>query len=86
MDPFKILTNPHKTEKSIGLVETENKIVFIVNRKAKKADIKKAFEEVFNVKVEKINVLITRDGRKKAFIKLDSKHLAADVAAKLEMI
>jgi large subunit ribosomal protein L23 len=86
MDPFKVLTNPHKTEKSIGLVESDNKIVFIVDKKAKKAEIKKAFEEVFNVKVEKINVLITRDGRKKAFIKLDPKYLAADVAAKLEMI
>lgn len=86
MDPFKILTNPHKTEKSISLVEFENKIVFIVDRKVKKAEIKKAFEEIFNVKAQKVNTLITRDGRKKAFIKLDPKHSAADVAAKLEMV
>jgi large subunit ribosomal protein L23 len=86
MDPFKTLTNPHKTEKSISLVEAENKIVFIVNRKANKGEIKRVFEELFNVKVEKINTLITRDGRKKAFVKISPEHLAADVAAKLEMI
>ncbi|OGI15361.1 50S ribosomal protein L23 [Candidatus Micrarchaeota archaeon RBG_16_49_10] len=86
MDAFRILTNPHKTEKSISLVETENKIVFIVNRKAEKADIKKAFEQLFNVKVEKVTTLITRDGRKKAFVKLHPDYLAADVAAKLEMV
>ena len=86
MDAFRILTNPHKTEKSISLVESENKIVFIVDKKAKKSEIKKVFEELFNVKVEKVNTLMTRDGRKKAFVKLAPENLAADVAAKLEMI
>ncbi len=86
MDPYKILKFSHMTEKSIGLVEKENKLVFIVDIKSTKNDIKKAFEDLFKVKVEKINTLITRDGKKKAFIKLKPEHHAADVAVKLGMI
>ena len=86
MDPYKILKYPHKTEKSISVVEKENKIVFIVDRRFNKEEIKKAFEEVFKVKVEKVNTLIDRRGRKKAFIKLKPEYPAADVAVKLGMI
>lgn len=86
MDPYKILKYPHMTEKSISLVEKENKLVFIVDRRFKKEHIKKAFEEVFKVKVDKINTMITREGKKKAFIKLKKEFSAADVAVKLGMI
>ena len=86
MDPYKVLKYPHMTEKSIGLVEKENKLVFIVEIKYKKEDIKKAFEEVFKVKIDKINTMITRNGKKKAIIKLNKEHSAADVAVKLGMI
>ena len=86
MDPYEILKFSHMTEKSIGLVERENKLVFIVDRKSTKNEIKKAFEELFKVKVDKINTLITRSGKKKAFIKLKPEYQAADVAVKLGMI
>jgi large subunit ribosomal protein L23 len=86
MDPYEVLKYPHMTEKSISLVEKENKLVFIVDRRFDKEDIKKAFEEVFKVKVDKINTMITREGKKKAFIKLKKEFSAADVAVKLGMI
>ncbi len=86
MDPYQVLKYPHMTEKSISVVEKENKIVFIIDRRFGKDDIRKAFEEVFNVKVDKINTMIARDGKKKAFIKLKKEFSAADVAVKLGMI
>ena len=86
MDPWKVLKYPHATEKSIGLIEKENKIVFIVDRRATKKQIKEAFEKVFGVKVKKINTLITLKGEKKAFIKLDPKFKASDVAVKLGIL
>jgi len=86
MDPYEVLKYPHIAEKSIRLVEKENKLVFIVDRRIDKEDIKKAFEEVFKVKVDKINTMITREGKKKAFIKLKKEFSAADVAVKLGMI
>ncbi|NCN39323.1 MAG: 50S ribosomal protein L23 [Candidatus Aenigmarchaeota archaeon CG_4_10_14_0_8_um_filter_37_24] len=86
MDPYKILRYPHMTEKSISLVERQNRLVFIVDRKSTKNQIKQAFEEAFNVKVQTINTMITRSGTKKAFIKLKPEYHAADVAVKLGII
>ena len=86
MDPWKILKHPYLTEKSITLVEKENKIVFVVERKATKQQIKEAFEKVFEVKVEKVNTEITLDGMKKAFIKLKPEFKAGDVAVKLGIV
>jgi large subunit ribosomal protein L23 len=86
MDPFKVLLYPLVTEKSVGMIEKENKIVFIVDRKANKKLIKEAFEKLFGVKVEKINTLITKDGKKKAFIKLKKEFKASDIAVKLGIL
>ncbi len=86
MDPFKVLLYPLVTEKTVGMIERENKIVFIVDRKANKKEIKEAFEKLFGVKVEKINTLITKDGRKKAYIKLRKDFKASDVAVKLGIL
>lgn len=74
------------SEKSVTLIEKENKIVFIVDRKADKKQIKEAMEKVFEVRVEKINTEITADGEKKAYIKLKPEFKALDVATKLGMV
>jgi large subunit ribosomal protein L23 len=86
MDPWKVLKSPYMTEKSIGLVERENKIVFIVSRGSDKKQIKDAFEKVFEVKVDKVNTEITPEGEKKAYIKLKPEFKAIDVATKLGMV
>ena len=86
MDPWKILRYPYTTEKTISMAERENKIVFVVDKKADKKKIKLAFEEAFEVKVAKVNTEITLKGEKKAFIKLKPEFKAADVAVKLGII
>ena len=48
--------------------------------------IKEAVEKGFDVKVEKVNVTVTRKGHKKAYIKLHPDHLAADIATRLGML
>jgi large subunit ribosomal protein L23 len=86
MDPFKIIQYPYVTEKTVSLIEKENKIVFVVSRNADKKQIKEAVEKLFDVKVEKINTLIDMKGRKKAFVKLKPEYRAIDVATKLGLI
>jgi large subunit ribosomal protein L23 len=86
VDPFKVLLYPHLTEKSVALIEKENKIVFIVNRKSSKQQIKEAFEKLFEVKVQKVNTEITLKGEKKAFIKISPEFKASDVAVKLGIL
>lgn len=86
MDPHRILKYCHMTEKSVGLIDRENKIVFVVDRRANKKQIKEAFEKLFDVKVEKINTEITLKGIKKAYIKLKPEYRASDVAVKLGIV
>ena len=81
-----ILVYPHLTEKSMNMVELENKLVFIVNKKANKNEIKEAVENEFDVKVEWVRTEITTRGQKKAFIKISPGFSAADIASKLGMI
>ena len=83
MDPYKVIIRPLVTEKAVSLVEKENKLTFIVDRRATKQDIKRAVEEMFNVKVEKVNILITMKGEKKAYVKLKPEYNASEVAARL---
>jgi ribosomal protein uL23 len=82
---MRVLQYPVTTEKAVGMIERENKIVFIVDTRADKKQIKEAVEKTYNVKVEKVNVLNAIDGRKKAFIKLAKGYSADDIAAKLKI-
>lgn len=86
IEPWKILKHPYLTEKSMSLVERANTIVFIVDRRAKKQQIKEAFEQAFDVKVERVNTMITPEAEKKAFIKLEKGYKAVDVAVKLGIV
>jgi len=80
---YKIIKKPLITENTFDLIENENKLVFYVERKANKNQIKKAIERIHKVKVVKVNTLITPDGEKKAFIKLHPDNSASDLAIDL---
>ena len=80
-----MIFKPVTTEKAVKLIEIENTLVFKIKRKARKEDIKKEFEEMFKVQVDKVRTLI-RENIKYAYIKLDKKNPAIDVATKLGMI
>lgn len=86
MDPYNVILYPLMTEAASLMVESENKLVFMVSLKAAKSDVRKAVEELYEVKVEKVNVLITPEGEKKAFVKLHPDYKAADVAIKIGIL
>lgn len=81
-----IINYPLSTEKSIRLMEAENKLTFMVDRKAKKPEIKQAVEDLFKVKVVKVNTTTGPDGKKKAFVKISMDTPAIDVATQLGMM
>ncbi len=83
---WNILKFPHLSEKSISNIEMQNKIIFIVKPGSKRSEIKKAVESMFEVKVEKINMLTTAKGDKKAFVKLKPDYSALDIATRLGMM
>jgi ribosomal protein L23 len=67
-------------------MEAENKLIFVVDRKAKKTQIKEAVEKAFNVKVLKVNTMISNKGIKKAYILLSIDTPAIDVATQLGLM
>jgi ribosomal protein uL23 len=81
-----IIKYPLSTEKSIRLMESENKLVFIVDPKAAKDEIKKAIEAQFNVKVVAVNTSNDFKGRKKAYVKFSPETPAIDLATKLGLM
>lgn len=52
------------TEKTTGLKQRENKYAFVVDKNANKIDIKKTVENIYKVKVLKVNTLIVH-GKKR---------------------
>jgi large subunit ribosomal protein L23 len=86
MDPYEVILYPLMTESASLMVEKENKLIFIINLKATKSDVRKAVEKLYEVKVEGVNVQITPHGEKKAFVKLHPDYKAADIAIKLGIL
>ncbi len=74
------------TEVASRILEAENKLVFVVNLKASRNDVRRAVEELYEVRVEKVTVTITPKGDKKAFVKLTPDYKASDVAIKLGIL
>ncbi|MCC6023979.1 MAG: 50S ribosomal protein L23, partial [Thaumarchaeota archaeon] len=62
------------TQDAVSLIEKENKLTFIVDLRATKADVKRAVEELYGVKVERVNTMITPRGEKKAYVKLKPEY------------
>ncbi|MFA7560703.1 MAG: 50S ribosomal protein L23 [Candidatus Izemoplasmatales bacterium] len=64
MDKYDIVKRPIVTEKSTKLSESR-KYTFEVDRRANKIQIKEAIEELFKVKVEKVNIMNMRPKAKR---------------------
>lgn len=59
-DLYSIIKRPLFTEKGAFIKEKENKVLIEVDRDANKNEIKKAVEEIFKVKVEKVATINIR--------------------------
>ena len=79
------IIKPITTEKAVKLIEAENIIIFCVDKRMNRTEIKKEVEEIFKVKVENINIMI-RQNKKFAYVKLKKENPAIDLATKLGMI
>jgi large subunit ribosomal protein L23 len=86
MNPHDVIIYPLMTESASLRLEKENKLTFIVNLKATKLDVKRAVEELFGVRVEKVTIAITPRGEKKAYVKLHPEYKASDIAIKLGIL
>ena len=65
MDNHQTIIKPIVTEKTIGLRDAMNQIVFEVQRDANRIQIRNAVENVFNVRVESVKTLQVKGKRKR---------------------
>ena len=86
MDKYRILKFPLTTESAMKKIEDNNTLVFIVDKKANKRQIKDAVQKMYEIQCQKINTLIRPDGQKKAYVRLTSDFDALDVANRVGII
>ncbi len=90
MKAYDVLLHPYVTEKTLNMLQGTpaqdlkdgNRLEFLVDRRASKLEIKKAFEEIFEVKVEHVNTFIRKDG-KHAIIKLKPEFSAEEIGMRI---
>ncbi|PIN93527.1 50S ribosomal protein L23 [Candidatus Pacearchaeota archaeon CG10_big_fil_rev_8_21_14_0_10_31_24] len=80
-----MLLKPITSEKAVKMIDLDNSLLFELERKYNKIEIKKEVESVFSVKVDSVRTMI-RGNKKYAYVKLKKENLAADVATKLGVI
>jgi len=86
LNHYSVIKYPHVTESAMQAIENYHTLVFIVDVRANKRQIKEACAKLYNVKPVRINTLIRPDGKKKAFVKLSKEADAFDVANRIGII
>lgn len=76
---------PIVTEKAVMMIELQNVLTFVLDKRKTKTEIKNDVEKMFNVKVDKVNTMV-RKNKKYAYVKLKAEFLAIDVATKLGLM
>jgi large subunit ribosomal protein L23 len=82
MDPYKIIFHPFVTEKTMNFMEKNNALEFVVKRDANKTVIKRAVEQLFDVKVKEVNTRITKHG-KHAIVTFMPEFKAEDIGMRI---
>jgi len=85
-----ILLHPYVTEKTLNMLQGTaaqnmkdgNRLEFLVRRDATKPEIKRSFEERFQVKVAHVRTFIRNDG-KHAIIKLTPEFSAEEIGMRI---
>ena len=86
MQGLNVIKYPLITEKAVNMIETQNKLVFVIDGNADKIMVKKAVENLYKVKVSKVNILKDMKSRKRAKVTINKKFRADDIATKLGVI
>ncbi len=76
---------PVVTEKAVFMIETENVLTFEASQKMNKKEIKEKVEKLFDVEVKKVRTHI-KGNKKYAYVKLNEKNPAIDIASKIGII
>lgn len=74
------------SEKAALMVDSENKLQFIVDIRANKREIKSEVERVFETPVKSVRTMITFKGEKKAIVELEEEGKAKEIGTSLGIL
>jgi large subunit ribosomal protein L23 len=74
------------SEKATQMIDSENKLQFIVDLGANKAEIKRDVERVFETPVRNVRTMITFKGEKKAIVELEEEGKAKEIGTSLGIL
>lgn len=74
------------SEKATLMIDSENKLQFIVDMRANKKEIAEEVERVFETSVRSVRTMITFKGEKKAIIELEEGDKAKEIATSLGIL
>ena len=77
----RIILHAYVTEKSMDEMERQNKLEFVVDHRATRAEIRRAIENLYQCKVAKITTKIVRSG-KIATVRLQKEFSAEDIGSR----
>jgi large subunit ribosomal protein L23 len=77
----RVVLHAYVTEKSMDEMERLNKLEFAVDRRANRAEIKRAIEGLYQCKVAKVNTKIVREG-KIATVTFTKDYSAEDIGSR----
>jgi large subunit ribosomal protein L23Ae len=81
-----VIKAPVFTDAAMKQMERANSLTFTVDMRSNKAQIKAALKKLHNLKVVRVNTLITKRGVKKAYCRLDAATSALSAANTLGLI
>jgi large subunit ribosomal protein L23 len=81
-----VIKHPLSTEKSIRLMESENKLLFVVDLDATKTDVKRDIEDLFDCAVEDVKTLVNMKGEKRAYVRFGEETPAIDIATRMGLM
>jgi len=81
-NPYQVVRHPYVTEKTMTLMENENTLEFLVDRRSNKKDIKLALEQLLAIKIDDVRTFINEDG-KHAVVRLNKDYSAEDVGMRI---
>ena len=86
LDHYAAIKLPLTTESAMKKIKDNNMLVFIVDVKANKHQIKKAVRKLYDIDVAKVHTLTRPDREKKTYVRLAPDYDALDVSNKIRVI
>jgi large subunit ribosomal protein L23 len=77
---------PLATEKSVRLIDTENTLIFVVDKRRTKAQVKEELERLLGAKIASVNTQNDPKGSKRAYVRFGPETSAIDIATKLGLM